>query len=245
MIQDAEQIIDYASRPDGLNYPIENIILVGKSLGTGVTVQAAAKYPLLKAIILISAFTSIRDVAKIIAGSISKLVIPDIFRSIDVIHEIKSPMLFIHGVKDELIPYSHSIDLHKSCGSSKKKLELRESMDHNRVHFDKDIFFPIQKFLNEISVISENSSTQSKSENLDLDPICEDLSKLRAKSDLLIYSDSLTEDIISLASERELLMIKSCTLAKYKTTGDHIENLKMISTSAQTLGTDISLVDTI
>ena len=103
MLRDAQHIIDYAVQADGLNYPIENIILIGSSLGTGVAIQLAARYPLLKALVAIAPFTSIRDVANNMAGSISKLIIPDIFRSYDMMSEVQVPSLFIHGIKDEVI----------------------------------------------------------------------------------------------------------------------------------------------
>lgn len=147
LISDAQDVIDYATKTDGLNYSIENIIVVGRSLGTGVAVQLAAKYPALKAMILISAYTSIRDIAYSVAGSLSKIFIPNIFPNLETIKGIMVPALFIHGKKDELIPDTHAVKLFESCPSTKKRLEVRDAMDHNRCLIEKDIFEPIERFL--------------------------------------------------------------------------------------------------
>ena len=162
MTVDAQHVIEYATRADGLNYSIENIIIIGRSLGTGVAIGLGSKYPSLKSVVVISPYTSIRDVAMNIAGSLSKLIIPNVFHSFDIIDSVKVPMLFIHGIKDDVIPYAHSVKLHEKCGSSIKHLELREAMDHNRCKLEKDIFLPIEKFLVEKLQIDDLPAVQFK-----------------------------------------------------------------------------------
>lgn len=146
MIRDAQHIIDYATSPDGLNYDIRNVIVMGRSIGTGVAIQVAARYSLLRGIILVSSFTSIRDVAKHAVGSLLKVFVPDIFQSLDIIGEVKVPTLFIHGKKDDFIPYIQSVQLYEKSGA-KKKLVLQEHMEHNRGRIERDIFKPIESFL--------------------------------------------------------------------------------------------------
>lgn len=109
-------------------------------------IEIAAKYPELRGIVLISAFCSIREVAQNIAGSVTKLVISDIFKSISIIDQVKCPALFIHGKKDELIPFSHSVNLYYKANCV-KKLCLSDEMDHNRSRLEKDIYKPIESFL--------------------------------------------------------------------------------------------------
>lgn len=174
MIRDAQHIIDYATKEDGLNYSIENTIVVGRSMGTGVAVQLAVRYPELRGMVLISAFTSVRDVANSVAGSLSKIIIPDIFQSLDIIEQVMVPTLFIHGKKDEVIPYIHSIKLHDQCGSEIKRLELRDLMDHNRCKLEKDLFEPIERFLRNDLAIKDLRSPRVKPLIMNISPEEED-----------------------------------------------------------------------
>ncbi len=56
------------------------------------------------------------------------------FVNIDIIDKITCPIFFIHGQKDNLVPYTHSIDLAKKC-KSPFQLEMPEYMDHNNFEF--------------------------------------------------------------------------------------------------------------
>jgi dipeptidyl aminopeptidase/acylaminoacyl peptidase len=58
-----------------------------------------------------SPYTSIRNVAKDIAGGMMQYLVAERFRNIDYLKHAKCPALFIHGKQDTLIPYSHSIQL--------------------------------------------------------------------------------------------------------------------------------------
>ena len=168
MNEDSQHVLDYATGSGGLNYSIENVILVGRSLGTGVAIQLATKNSALRGLITISAYTSIRDVAYNVAGSISKILIPDVFRNIKIIKELTVPILFIHGEKDKIIPHIHSKELFDQCISSKKRMELRSSMDHNRCKFEKDILEPIELFLTEdLQIADLRSKILSPGDNSD------------------------------------------------------------------------------
>ncbi len=105
------------------NVPHERIILMGRSLGTGPAVKYASECPNLGGLVLISPFTSIKDTVKYLAGPIGNLVI-DCWRSKENIKKVAAPVLFIHGVKDSIIPKSCSEELYHSCESEKRKLVL-------------------------------------------------------------------------------------------------------------------------
>ena len=157
MAQFAERAINYATSPEGLGYEIENVILIGRSIGTGVAVESAAKFPRIKGMILISAFLSIRDVTQHVAGPMAKYFVSDIFKNNKIIEKIKCPTLFIHGKKDQLIPCIHSLNLYKQATCS-KKLVLADEMSHNRSKVEKDIYSPIENFLLEELKINDLSS---------------------------------------------------------------------------------------
>jgi len=75
---------------------------MGRSIGTGVAVQVAAmRSP--SSLILISPFTSIKDVAKHLFGNLSVLV-KERFKSVECASNVSCPTLIIHGKLDNLIP---------------------------------------------------------------------------------------------------------------------------------------------
>lgn len=58
-------------------------------------------------LLLMSPYTSIKDVAKTFLGKFSFLIAPLVyerFRNIDAIKEAKCPVFILHGARDELIP---------------------------------------------------------------------------------------------------------------------------------------------
>ena len=62
------------------------------------------------------------------------------------ISEVTSPILFIHGKKDTLIPPSHSIDLINKC-KSPSKLVSPTNMTHNTFDYVQDVIVHIRNFL--------------------------------------------------------------------------------------------------
>lgn len=105
ILQDAEIIFDFMTQIFKFNP--ENIILYGRSIGSGPTCHLAnVRSPGM--IILMSPFTSIRNAASNICGKFS-LFLSDRFKNIEKIKNVKCPVLIIHGKKDTLIPYEHAI----------------------------------------------------------------------------------------------------------------------------------------
>jgi len=86
--------------------PDKNIILYGRSLGTGPTVDLASRWINLKGVILESPYTSILGVVNETLANTSSCIDP--FRNNSKIHLVKSPILIIHGTDDEIIPYDHA-----------------------------------------------------------------------------------------------------------------------------------------
>ncbi len=70
--------------------------------------------------------------------------------------KVTCPSLLIHGQKDSLIPFSHSIELSKAT-SGPYELILPEDMDHNDFNIYEDFLDPISEFLNRNSLINSNS----------------------------------------------------------------------------------------
>ena len=94
-----------------------------------------------------SPFKSIKEIARDLVGWFLAMAIADRFKNIEVIQEVRCPILIIHCQKDRLIPYSHSQELHNaSVNSQYCKLVLPPMMDHNDFSFDQDFMDPLIEF---------------------------------------------------------------------------------------------------
>ena len=82
-------------------------------MGSGPSTHLASLYNV-SSLLLMSPYTSIKDVAKSLIGSLSFLIMPFVlerFRNIETIANAKCPVFLLHGLEDRLIPHSHSIEL--------------------------------------------------------------------------------------------------------------------------------------
>ncbi len=86
-------------------------------MGSGPATHIASLYPAYT-LLLMSPYTSIKDVAKTLLGRLSFLLTPLVyerFRNIDTIKHSKCPVFILHGLQDTLIPPSHAEELKKNC----------------------------------------------------------------------------------------------------------------------------------
>ncbi|MBD8527205.1 alpha/beta hydrolase [Pseudomarimonas arenosa] len=83
----------------------ERIIAMGRSIGTGPASELSLDRPL-RAIVLLSPFTAIRDFAwRMLAPP---LLIRDPFDNRAALRQFSGPVLLFHGRDDEIIPFAHS-----------------------------------------------------------------------------------------------------------------------------------------
>lgn len=99
--EDADYVLDFVTKH--LGFQMKNILLLGRSLGTGPATYLASKNKV-GALILISAFTSIRGVVSEFAG-IFKYIVKERFDNLGNIKKVTSPTFLLHGKSDRLISY--------------------------------------------------------------------------------------------------------------------------------------------
>jgi uncharacterized protein len=89
-------------------YRAPKIIVYGESIGSGVAVEIAREQPVF-GLVLQSAYTSVADVAAQTYWFLPGIhyLVRDRFDSLSKISEIRSPILIIHGDRDNLIPIGH------------------------------------------------------------------------------------------------------------------------------------------
>ena len=95
---DAETIFTYLTRHVGIKS--SDIILFGRSMGSGPATHLASQYNAFS-LLLMSPYTSIKDVAKTLLGKLSFLLTPLVyerFRNIDAIKNAKTPVFLLHGL---------------------------------------------------------------------------------------------------------------------------------------------------
>lgn len=127
-----------------LNFPEKNIIIFGRSIGTGpATHLAARRSP--AALILMSAYISIKAVVVHLIGRFLAALVADRFKNIDEIQKVKVPTFFLHGKKDDLIPCYHSKELYNK--SHIGEYWFPNDMTHNSFNIIKDLLIPIDNFL--------------------------------------------------------------------------------------------------
>jgi len=120
---DAEATFDYLMNREDVNK--ERIYLMGSSLGGAVAVQLAMKQgENVAGVILENTFTSIGDMVDQLMPMVAtfKSLIQRIFYpTIDRIPKVTSPILFIRGMKDEIVPKDHSQRLFEASKSARFK----------------------------------------------------------------------------------------------------------------------------
>jgi pimeloyl-ACP methyl ester carboxylesterase len=118
---DARTAYDWLSK----SYEPSRLVLYGESLGTGVAVRLATERQV-AGLVLDAPYTSTVDVA-----SLTYWFIPvtwlmwDQFRSIDIIKQVKAPILILHGDQDGIIPISLGERLYQAAPEPKRFVRLK------------------------------------------------------------------------------------------------------------------------
>jgi len=83
--------------------PPERIVLMGRSLGSGVATELALRKPC-ALLVLISPYTSMVDMGRTLAGPAAPLAVPDRYDNLAKIARVRCPVVILHGTRDEVIP---------------------------------------------------------------------------------------------------------------------------------------------
>ena len=90
--------------------PEKSIVIMGRSLGSGIAVQVAATRAV-AGLILISAFDSLAQVVRRRFGAVPGLLLRDKFHSVGHMGRVRCPVLSITGARDTTIPVAHTRSL--------------------------------------------------------------------------------------------------------------------------------------
>jgi len=131
--EDAETAYQFLIKNKG--FQPEHIIIYGRSIGTGVAVELASKHKT-KGLILESPYISLTK----LASQKMPLLLPSLFLkyrfdNMGKINSVKSPVLFVHGENDTLIPVSHTHKLYEHFSGKKKKIIIEEGTHNDLSEF--------------------------------------------------------------------------------------------------------------
>ena len=121
---DIDAAYEYLTGPLGV--PPQRVILYGRSVGSGPSVDLATRRQV-GGMILESAFTSVLACSRL-AGALPR----DAFRNIDKIGSVRCPVLFIHGRRDWTVPFRVGRALFEAAPGPKRCLWV-ERAGHNDV----------------------------------------------------------------------------------------------------------------
>ena len=132
---DAEAAFEYLSSEVGLD-PKQDIVLFGRSLGVGVAAEMATRHAV-RCVILESGFTSVIGMAKATrADWLVYALMPFIGARYDTLSKmalIESPIMIVHGDRDDIVPFSMADELFEAAAEPKRFHAVRGAM-HNDVY---------------------------------------------------------------------------------------------------------------
>ena len=142
LYKDAEAAINWLNKKNVSN---SQIILYGESLGTGIAVEMAKKNNF-NSIILESPFTSIENSAKIYYPYLPvKYLLKDRYETINKIKMVKSPIMIMHGEKDDVVPISMGKKLFEKANFPKHSYFT--STDDHMMEFNPELLKEIKNFI--------------------------------------------------------------------------------------------------
>jgi uncharacterized protein len=107
----------------------KRVVYLGESLGGAVALVLALEEPP-AGLVLMSTFTSVRDMARRHYPIVPPAVIPDAYPSLRRVRELRAPLLVIHGDRDEIVPLLHAQALFEAAPDP-KRLHIIEGVGHN------------------------------------------------------------------------------------------------------------------
>ena len=144
LFNDAVYIYDYFADLDFVDE--EQIMLIGRSLGTGVAVHLAAQREV-SDLVLVSPYDSIKSLAKDIFPYLPvELMLKHEFASVMRLEQIDSPALFLVAENDEIVPKDNSRKLYQKWPVD-KEFEIINNRSHNDIHLSEKYWDYIVDFI--------------------------------------------------------------------------------------------------
>ena len=145
LYHDAEEAVKWLNNRGAIS---KNIILYGESLGTGVATELGTSNAF-GGIILESPFTSIANAAKIYYPYLPvNIILKDRYNSVGKIKNITTPILIMHGKKDNIVPQKMGLELYEKA--NQPKFSYFPENDDHMMEYNDNLLNSIKLFINKI-----------------------------------------------------------------------------------------------
>ncbi|MGO9790286.1 MAG: alpha/beta hydrolase [Solirubrobacteraceae bacterium] len=105
------------------------VYYLGESLGGAVALDLALACPP-AGLVLVSAFTGVRELARLHYPFMPASLVADAYPTIRRIHELRAPLLVLHGDHDDIVPLSHGQALLQAAPEP-KEMHVFAGVGHN------------------------------------------------------------------------------------------------------------------
>lgn len=135
---------------NALHWDPKNIMLFGRSIGTGPAIKLSAELDC-GGLILVSPYTSVKDMVRTHAGVVTSWLTAELtkmFPSEETIRDVKCPTLIVHGANDLVIPSDQARRLHSAAAAEQKRLILLEGIGHHGIDLHFAVAHECPRFFN-------------------------------------------------------------------------------------------------
>jgi fermentation-respiration switch protein FrsA (DUF1100 family) len=141
--------------------PAERVVLFGRSLGGAVAVRLAAGREL-AGVILESTWSSLSDAARVHFGTAAAWLVQGRYDSASAISRVRSPLLFFHGDRDDIVPLALGRRLYEAAPGPKAFETLRGAGHNDTVEVGGTRYLErIARFLDEVAPPQAGSGTRA------------------------------------------------------------------------------------
>jgi fermentation-respiration switch protein FrsA (DUF1100 family) len=105
------------------------VFYLGESLGAAVALDLALERPP-AGIALLSAFTGVREMAAVHYPFVPAALVPDAYPALRRIHELRAPLLVLHGDSDDIVPVAQGRELFDAAPEP-KQMHVFPGLGHN------------------------------------------------------------------------------------------------------------------
>ncbi|XP_002978951.2 alpha/beta hydrolase domain-containing protein 17C [Selaginella moellendorffii] len=156
---DIEAVYECLERDYGVKQ--EDLVLYGQSVGSGPTLDLAARLPRLRAVVLHSPILS----GLRVMYPVKRTYWFDIYKNIDKIGQVNCPVLVIHGTSDDVVDCSHGKQLWDLCKEKYEPLWLKGG-GHCNLELYPEYIRHLRKFIStqEKAALGRNRSSRKSTD---------------------------------------------------------------------------------